>query len=405
MTDAAYTAVEHTRNPQLTVAAIRAAISPILADLAASAAARESTREHPVEDVRALARRGLLLVEIVAEDGGAGGTVRDVAEIVIEVAQADSNVAQALRSSFLTAHTAITQRGTPEGDRTLRRLLRGEIFANTSNERAGGPSGSVSTTAHRRGDGYVLNGTKYYSTGGLYADWFGGNAVDDDGVVVRFTVPTGRDGVHVLDDFDAIGQRLTASGTTRLDEVTVAADEVVRPAKAPPNPWQGTFAQLYLAAIQAGIAAAALRDAIRFGRGQARPIKHSSADTATADPYVRRVVGEIAARTHTARAVVLAAADSLASVRQTDGGQLRSAAAEAAVTVAQAQYVATESALRAAELLFDVGGGSATDRSHGFDRHWRNARTVANHNPRDWKLAVVGGYHLADEEPPTTGLF
>jgi alkylation response protein AidB-like acyl-CoA dehydrogenase len=389
----------------VTVADIRGSIAPVLAQLSASAATRERTRQHPFTEVAALARARLLLVEIPVDEGGAGGSIRDVVDVVIEVARADSNVAQALRSSFLIAHATATQPDVPGRDITLRRLLHGDVFAATANERSGGASGSVSTTVHRQGDGYVLNGTKYYSTGGLYADWFGGTAVDDEGYLVRFTVPTDRDGVHVLDDFDAIGQRLTASGTTRLHDVTLAADEVTRQHADPPNPWMGSFAQLYLSAVQAGIATAVLDDAVRFGRERARPIKHSTADTSTADPYVRRVVGEIAARAHTARAVVRSAADALESVRHADPDRVRHSAADAAVTVAQAQYVAIESALRAAELLFDIGGGSATDRTLGFDRHWRNARTVANHNPRDWKLAVVGGYHLAGEEPPTTGLF
>jgi alkylation response protein AidB-like acyl-CoA dehydrogenase len=77
----------------------------------------------------------------------------------------------------------------------------------------------------------------------------------------------------------------------------------------------------------------------------------------------------------------------------------------AAVTVAEAQFIAVESALKSAELLFDVGGGSATSHEHNFDRHWRNARTIANHNPRYWKAGVIGGYRLVGEEPPTTGLF
>jgi alkylation response protein AidB-like acyl-CoA dehydrogenase len=58
--------------------------------------------------------------------------------------------------------------------------------------------------------------------------------------------------------------------------------------------------------------------------------------------------------------------------------------------VSQAQFIAIESALKTAELLFDVGDARATQREHNFDRHWRNARTVANHNPRYYKVAVVG---------------
>ena len=92
-------------------------------------------------------------------------------------------------------------------------------------------------------------------------------------------------------------------------EATLPADDT------PDNPWRGGFAQLYLAAVQAGIAARALDDAVWFVRERARPIKHSSAQRSTDDPYVRQTVGEIAARAQTARAVVLLAAETLDDAR------------------------------------------------------------------------------------------
>ena len=288
----------------------------------------------------------------------------------------------------------------------LARLRTGALFAGTGNERNGGASGSVSTTARRIDGGYVINGRKYYSTGGLYASYFSAQAITDDGTTIRFTLPTDRSGVERLDDFDAIGQRLTQSGSTRLTDVRVSDDEVVIVGEATPdNPWLGSFAQLYLAAVQAGIAARALDDAVWFTREKARPIKHSSAQSSVDDPYVRQTVGEIAARAQAARAVVLLGAEALQTVRGLTGDDARRAGAEAAVVVAQAGVVAIESSLRASELLFDVGGGSITNRDLGFDRHWRNARTAANHNPRQWKAAVAGAYHLTGEEPPTSGLF
>jgi len=219
-------------------------------------------------------------------------------------------------------------------------------------------------------------------------------------------VPVDRPGVERLDDFDAVGQRLTASGTTRLTNVRVSDDEVTFPDHAQPdNPWPGSFAQFYLAAIQAGVAARALDDAVAYVREKARPIKHSSADTSVEDPYVRQTVGQIAGRAQAARAVVLLAAQTLEDIRGLTGPAARTAGAAAAVHVAHAGAIAIESALEAAELLFDVGGGSITNRDLGFDRHWRNARTAANHNPRQWKQAIAGAYHLTGEEPPTTGLF
>jgi len=389
-----------------TVAGIRAGISPILERLHETAAEREAERDYAFAEVRALAGQRITLTGIAAEDGGAGGTVRDVADLIIAIARADSNVAQALRSSFLTANQVAGRPDLPHRAVTLRRLQEGGLFAGTTNERSGGASGSVNTTIRRDGEDYLVNGEKYYSTGGLYADWFTGSAKADDGTVLGFTVPVDREGVQRLDDFDAVGQRLTASGTTRLDGVRVGADEVVvRDNSQLDSPWLGSFAQLYLAAVEAGIAASALDDAAWFAREKARPIKHSSASRSTEDPYVRETVGQIAARAHAARSVVLVAAEAIEHTRGLSGAEAREVGAAASVTVAQTGVIAIESALRAAELLFDVAGGSITNRALGLDRHWRNARTVANHNPRQWKAAVAGAYHLTGEEPPTSGLF
>ena len=389
-----------------TLDGIRASVTPVLARLAVTAAERESRRDHAVADVQALAAAGIALAGVDVADGGAGGSLREVADLIIEIAYADSSVAQALRGTFLIAHQATFRPDLPRRDEVLARLRHRDLFAGTANERTGGASGSVRTTARRDSGGWIINGEKYYSTGQLYATWFGAQAATEDGSVIRFTVPVDRAGVEVLDDFDAVGQRLTASGTTRLTDVRVTDDEVVVAGPdTPDNPWPGAFAQLYLAAVQAGIAARAREDAIDFTRTRARPIKHSSVASSVDDPYVRHTVGEIAARAQAARAVVLLAAEELDRTRGLTGDAARRAGAAAAVHVAQAGTVAIESSLRAAELLFDVGGGTITNREFGLDRHWRNARTVANHNPRQWKLAVAGAYHLTGEDPPTTGLF
>ena len=392
--------------PAWTVAGIRAAAAPILDRLGATARSREQTRDYAFGDVRELAEQRIALTGVPVEDGGAGGTLRDVADLIIAIARADSNIAQALRSSFLTANRLAGRRDQPQRELILDRLRAGDLLAGTGNERSGGASGSVGTTIRPDGDGYVVNGEKYYSTGGLYASWFSGTAQFADGTVTGFTVPVDRPGVERLDDFDAVGQRLTQSGTTRLTNVRVTADELSPRANEKLDiPWQGSFAQLYLAAVQAGIAAAALDDAVWYAREKGRPIKHSSAARSVDDPYIRETVGEIGARALAARAAVLLAADALQELRGLTGPAARAAGAAAAVTVAQAGVIAIESALKAAELLFDVGGGSITNRGLGFDRHWRNARTAANHNPRQWKAAVAGAWHLTGEDPPTTGLF
>ena len=286
-----------------------------------------------------------------------------------------------------------------------RRILAGDLFAGTRNEADGGP-GAIGTRLRRDGDGYRVSGSKFYSTGGLHAQWFSGTARDEDEAIVSFSVPTSRAGVTLLDDFDAVGQRLTASGTTLFDNVRLEADEVSFDRERPRHPG-GSLAQLYLAAVLAGIAKAALTEAVAFARDVARPIKHSTAAHSVDDPYVRHTVGDIAAHSLAARGAVILAAEALGAAfdPSPDAAGAEAAGLHATTTVASAQQTAAREALAAAEAVFDVGGGRAVRHEHNLDRHWRNARTVANHNPAAWKSAAVGAFLLSGEAPPNNGLF
>jgi alkylation response protein AidB-like acyl-CoA dehydrogenase len=356
----------------------------------------------PYDQVRRIADAGLLTFRVPGALGGPGASLAETVEFIVDLAAADANVAQALRSAFLFAESLRAAGSGAERDRWLPRVLAGDVFANAGWER-GGRNGEIAARIVADGDRFRASGTKSYSTGALFADWVSTSALDEAGDPVSFTVPRDRDGLRLLDDWDGMGQRLTASGTTQLDNMVVYADEIRH------RPGRGTrstvtaFAQLYLAAVLAGIGAAALRDAVAFAREHARPIVHSRAERSVDDPYIQHAVGEISARAFAGRAAVLAAAAAIdAALAAAEEPALATAAA---VAVAQAQFAAAEAALRCAELAFEAGGASATLREHNLDRHWRNARTVASHNPRAYKAGVVGAYHLTGAEPPTSGLF
>ena len=71
-----------------------------------------------------------------------------------------------------------------------------------------------------------------------------------------------------------------------------------------------------------------------------------------------------------------------------------------ALTFADQVVVMTEGEVvqvGSAQQLFEAGGASMTARTHNFDRHWRNLRTIFNHNPLLHKARVVGAYHLTGE--------
>jgi alkylation response protein AidB-like acyl-CoA dehydrogenase len=374
----------------------------LLPAIAEGAARREAERTMPFDEVRSLARAGLLTWRVPAEAGGPGASVREVTRFIVELAEADANIAQAMRPGFGFVEGLVLA---PEADRRewSERVLRGDMFGGAFGE-VGGAQGEVRATLTRDGDHHRANGHKYYSTGALFSDWVTINASDSDGDVRSFTIPGDREGVRRVDDWDAMGQRLTASGSTYLEDVLVHADEL--------RDWHPSdhqrnlvipFQQLFLAALEVGIARNALHDAVRYAREKARPIAHSEASRTIDEPYVQHAVGEIAARAYVAEAGLLRAADAIDAAYA--GGAGHDLQVTAAVEVAQAQFIAVESALKAAELLFDVGGASTALRRHNFDRHWRNARTVANHNPRSHKAGAVGRYLLTGEEPPNSGFF
>lgn len=367
------------------------------------AALRERERRLPYPQIRQMAEAGLFTWRVPREQGGPGGSITDVIRFIIDVAAVDSNIAQALRPGLGFVETLRLTPSRDEHALWYPRLLAGDIVGNAGWER-GGANGEVTATLLREGDHLVANGVKYYSTGALYADWISTFAKDDEGAEVAFVVPRDREGLDLVDDFDAMGQRLTASGTTRYSGVRVELHErrlqaMQRDRRSPIPP----FYQLYLAAVEAGIARNALNDATHFTRHHARPIRHSSASRSVDDPYVQWSVGEIAAQAYAAEAVVLRASASLDAAWDDELAPER--LTQASIEVAQAQVAAIEAALKAAELVFDVGSASATAREHNLDRHWRNARTVANHNPRHWKSAAVGSFVLSGVPPPTTGLF
>ncbi|MDD0976147.1 acyl-CoA dehydrogenase family protein [Pseudomonas fontis] len=381
-------------------------LEQLLPLIAEGAARRERERELPFEAIRQLAEAGLYTCRIPLAEGGPGGSVSDVIGLLLRIASVDSNVAQAMRPGFGFIEGLLASRAenaAQERERWFARYLEGAVLGNAGWE-VGGANGAISARIVAEGEHFRATGSKYYSTGALYADWISAVALDEHDQPVSFVLPRERAGLELVDDFDAMGQRLTASGTTRLNSVQVFADEIrPRTVEEGKRTIVTPFLQLFLATVEAGIARNALDDAVRFAREHARPIKHSSAALSVDDPYVQLSVGEIAARAFTAEAVVLKAATAIDRAWAADLDP--ALVDQAAIDVAQAQFIAAESALKAAELLFDVGGASTTGRSHNLDRHWRNARTVANHNPRQWKAAAVGAWQLKGTPPPTSGLF
>lgn len=382
-------------------------LDAVVESLRRTDAAAERERLLQYDAVEAIRRTGVLSLRVPVRYGGPGGSVRDVLTAVIRIARGSSNVAQALRPHFGFTERLLSNRAAKaDADEWFPRVHAGLVVGNAITDAKGKTPSAADTTLLADDHGVLrLNGAKFYSTGTLFADVIAVSAVDDRGRDLQAIVPADRDGVELFDDWDGFGQRTTASGGTRFTDVAVAPHEVTTVSDGRHLAHGTGFLQLYLAAVAAGIAAAARDDAVWYVRTKARPAAHSLAETAATDPFTLQAVGEIAANASAAEAVVLAAADAIDllvdSAQFDDAGEL----ARVAVLVAEAQLVAERLALAAAEKLFDTGGASATARSLNLDRHWRNVRTVATHSPLAYKAHAAGDYAVNGTSPPANGYF
>ena len=72
---------------------------------------------------------------------------------------------------------------------------------------------------------------------------------------------------------------------------------------------------------------------------------------------------------------------------------------DADVAVTQAQLVIVSAALEATTTVFDALGASGVSEEVALDRHWRNARTLASHNPRVYKARILGDWLINGKDP------
>lgn len=381
-----------TFSPTPTDADLTARFRPVLDSIAHGAVDRDRNRELPREQIRLLRDAGFTALRVPVEHGGLGATVRQTFAQLTDLAAADPNLTQALRVHFFTVEGFLAG-GDAEG---LRRAGEGIIYGNAISEKGIGAVDRYRTHLTPTDDGnYQLNGTKYYSTGTLYADVIS-VAADLDGRRVTVLVDADAPGVHQFDDWDGFGQRLTGSGTTVFTGVAVDAEAVTEGGYGDAGHVIDTaYLQLFHLSALAGIARRAADDARDRVGNRDRTFSHAPADLPREDPLVQAVLGRVYSAASVARASALAVADAVAASFDSPGDIALIDAAELASS--EAQVVLVPLVLDAVSEAFETGGASVASEKLDLDRHWRNARTLGVHNPVIYKQQAVGRYHLTGE--------
>ncbi|MFI0469940.1 SfnB family sulfur acquisition oxidoreductase [Saccharopolyspora sp. 5N102] len=376
---------------------------------AAGASRRDAQRILPADELDELSESGLLGITVPKPHGGAEVSNRTLGAVFRLLAAGDSSIGQIPQNHFFFLGV-LAHNGTPEQlDFFYREVLAGKRFGNALAEAGAKNAHAFETNLIKQPTGdFRISGTKNYTTGALFAHWIPVFAVDEDGWINAAFVPAGADGLTVVDDWDGIGQRTTASGTVLLEDVLVPADRVVPHHRTfEKAEIFGAFGQYLHAAIDVGIADAALRDGGAAVRELSRPWWEAGVERTAEEPLVVQRFGELALRVRAAGALLGEAGDALDAARHAlDAGAADAdeLAAEASVAVAAVRAQADEAAVSVSSEIFSLIGARAARTGRNLDRHWRNARTHTLHDPRRWKVQHLGNHALNGIRPPRNGI-
>ncbi|MGO3526994.1 acyl-CoA dehydrogenase family protein [Glutamicibacter arilaitensis] len=365
--------------------------------LAADALARDRANNQPFAEVRLLREAGLLELLVPAEFGGAGGHFETAFEVIRILAAADGSISQLLAYHYIN-QSSIAFYAPAEAQAAWWRRTVEERWLWGDSVNPVDPA----LVLTREGAGYRLNGAKRFSTGSGVGEVIVVNAqVEGTGELLAFVVPRDAQGLEIVDDWDYLGQRLSASNSLVYRNVRIEPADVLGPVTDEPVSTLLTPGiQLAFANFYVGIAQGALERGKQILLGRKNAWFLSAAETYSQDPVFQRTVGELKART----AAVAALAEKLGrrfdALLSLAGAVTQPQRAELAVAIAELKVVATEAGVEVANRVFEVTGSSSTQSGVGLDLFWRNVRTHSLHDPVDYKKIEVGAYFLRGESQP-----
>ena len=368
---------------------------------AEESAKRDRERQLPYQEIDAFSRSGIWGITVPRAYGGAEVSTSTLAEVVSLISEADSSLGQIPQNHYFMVEV-VRWNGSDDQKRFFfEKVLQGARFGNALSERRSKTVAEYQTRIRPTTGGYVVHGEKFYSTGALFADWIVVVAKDPEEYLRVAFVPKDTPGLQVIDDWNSFGQRTTGSGTTILHEVFVPAEFVMPYQKSfdEPSPL-GPLAQIIHAAVELGLARAAIKETISWIRDRARAWIDSGRESAAEDPLTIYQLGELHVTLHAAEAVLYRAGK---TVDQVIAEPNPSTLAAASVAVAEAKFLTTEVALAATNKLFELSGTQSTLSTWNLDRYWRNARTHTLHDPVRWKPFIIGNFVLNEILPPRHG--
>ncbi len=340
-------------------------VSERLVPLEAKVAEDDAIPPEVVDEMRGL---GLFGLSIPEQFGGLGLTTEEEIRVVFELGQTSPAFRSAFGTNVGIGSQGLVMDGTEaQKNEYLPKLASGEMiscFALTEPE-AGSDAGSLRASAKRKGDGYVLNGTKRFITNAPEAGLFTVFARTNDAEpgsrgVSAFLIEAGTPGLTVGQIERKMGQQGAHIADVILEDCEVAAEAILGGVEG-----QGfktamkvlDRGRLHISAVCVGIAERLIRDSLAYAmerRQFGKPIAEFQ--------LIQAMLGDSRAEAYAARCMVL------------DAAVRRDAGENVGTEASCCKLFASEMVGRVADRAVQIHGGAGYVADHGIERFYRDVR-------------------------------
>ncbi|MGB6010325.1 MAG: acyl-CoA dehydrogenase [Desulfobacterales bacterium] len=358
--------------------------------VAPTAAERDETKEFPAESIKKMGELGLMGMMVPFEYEGSGADTVSYVLALSEIAYSCASTAVVMSVHNSIVCESIYRFGTAmQKEKFLKPLSRGDIigaFAMTE-PHAGSDPVRQSTTAVRKGDAYIINGTKRFITSGRNAGLVIVTAITDETQrhhgISAFIVEKDTPGFIVGNEEDKMGLR--ASDTTDLifNDCIVPAENILG------NEGDGfkiamkalDGGRIGIAAQSLGVAQAAFDAAVKYAKKReqfGQPISKFQG--------LRWMIADMATEIEAARQLMLSAA------AMKDRGEKIIAQAS------MAKLFASEMVNRVTAKALQIHGGYGFIKDYPVERFYRDARVFTIYEGTSEIQRIVISNHILKDK-------
>jgi alkylation response protein AidB-like acyl-CoA dehydrogenase len=279
-------------------------VKPVRAEL-------DEKEEFPWEIMKVCGEAGLFGVSIEEAYGGFGGGELENSLAVEEMSRVCLGVATSFAASGLGAHPIILYGNDEQKKKYLPDIAKGKKLAafGLTEADAGSDAGAIRTTATRKGDGYVLNGTKQWITNGGEAETYTIIAMTDRTKGPRgasaFILEKGAPGFEFGKKEKKMGIRASATRELVFQDCFIPRENLIAKEGMGFIVTMRTFDRTRpgVGAQAVGVAQGALDEAVRYAREREQfgkkiisfqAVQHLLADMATQVEAARALVYSVA---------------------------------------------------------------------------------------------------------------